>query len=308
MPPADYLLVEGAKQLTFEGDNDDARFSPNEDRVIFISRKRPSHPNTQAYEIHLARNSERRITYQDGEIRHPTYTADNRIIYASTTDEIKESLAESRKISAVVDFPPTEIYQSDLYGNDIHRLTDHPGYDAEAIPVANKFLFYTSFREGHLGIYKYDLKSKVSVAFLAERGKNFWSPTLSSDYQHLAWLEKDLSSPSVRMMWMSLKDMKGQKLKEEAFEIRDLRFVPKSPHGTYQLIYSVRKNNKPFQIEIFDIEKACTQVVFSGLDSLYQPVMSARQPAQVLFTRALKDSRQVYLVPFPQDLRCLPSP
>src|SRR5688572_8848737 len=79
--PPDYLLLEGVKQLTFEGDNDSPRFSPDGQRIIYISRSRISHRNTQVYEMDLSQNKERRVTFQDGEIRGPTYITNDTILY-----------------------------------------------------------------------------------------------------------------------------------------------------------------------------------------------------------------------------------
>jgi Tol biopolymer transport system component len=307
-PPRDYLLLKGARQLTFEGNNDSPSFSPHGDKIIFVSHARASHRNSQVYEIELLRNKERRITFQDGEVLNPIYVDDDEIIYSSTTDEIKESIAEMLGPNAFTkERPPTELYQSDLFGNDIERLTNFPGYDDQAVYIPEKkpFLIFTSYRGGLLGIFKYDYRFKNASLFLVEKGRDRWSPTVSSDFKYIAWLEKDLDKKTNSMMLSPLKDLKPRVLKQENYDLRDLHFI----HNSSKLIYSAKSKNDPlFHIELFDFQKNCTQVVFSGQDSLIQPSYSPGSPDRVVFTRVLKDSQQIYLVDVPNDLGpCLES-
>ena len=307
-PPQDYLLLKGARQLTFEGANDSPRFSPGGDRLLFLSSQRSSHSNTQVYEFEILRNNERRITFQDGEIRNPSYVGDDQIMYASTTDEIKENIEPNMGAkNAALERPPTELYQSDLYGNEILRLTFFPGYDDEAIdvPGPRPYLLFTSFRNNLLGIYKYDLKTKSSSPLLVEKDRDKFSPTISTDHKNLAWIEKDLEKKTYALLISPLKSLKPRILKQDQMEWRDLHFT----YDGTQLIYSAqRKNENVFHIEIYDFEKKCTQIVFSGLDSLIQPSYSPGSPNRVIFTRVMKNTRQIYLVDIPPDLGpCLES-
>ncbi len=300
--------MKGARQLTFEGVNDSPRFSAGGDRMLFISSQRPAHKNTQVYEFEILRNSERRITFQDGEIRNPFYLSAAQILYASTTDEIKENIAPTLSAkNTSPERPPTELYQSDLYGNEILRLTYFPGYDDEAIYFSEPkpYLLFTSFRNNLLGIYKYDFKSRSSTPFLVEKDRDKFSPAVSADHKNLAWIEKDLEKKTYALMISPLKNLKPKVLKQDQMEWRDLRFTS----GGSQLIYSAqRKNENVFHIEIYDFEKNCTQIVFSGLDSLIQPSYSPGTPNQVIFTRVMKNTRQIYLVDIPFDLGpCLES-
>ncbi len=296
------MLLKGARQLTFEGANDSPRFSPGGDRILFISSQRASHKNTQVYEFELLRNNERRITFQDGEIRNPSYLDNDRVMYASTTDEIKETLApDLAGKNSTLEKPPTELYQSDLFGNEILRLTFYPGYDDEAIDVLGPkpYLLFTSFRNNILGIYKYDTKGKSSSPFLVEKDREKFSPSISADQKNLAWIEKNIEKKSYALMMSPLKNLKPRILKQDQVEWRDLSFTDA---GT-KLIYSAqRKGDSLFHLEIYDFEKNCTQIVFSGLDSLVQPSYSPGSPNRVAFTRVMKNTRQIYLVDIPSNL------
>jgi Tol biopolymer transport system component len=298
-PPQDYLLIKGVKQITFEGQNDSPQFSNDGTRMLFVSRSRLHHKNTQIYEMNLQRNKERRITFQDGQVRNPIYISDNSIIYASNTDEIKENLTEDGVIADVKDYPPLDLYESDLYGNDIERLTHSAGYDDEPnyIPEPRPHLLFTSKRNENLGIFKYDFKTKATTPVLFEKGKDRWSPAISNSPRQMVWLEKDSGKQKTRIMMAALKDLKPKVLKDEEHEFADLHFIPNST----QIIYSVkRKGQVLFQIEAYDYEKKCTQVVFSGADSLIQPAID-RTGTNIAFTRVINETRQVYMVELPKN-------
>src|SRR5690349_15083267 len=56
------------RPLTNVGENIEAYFSPDGTRLIYRSEKRPEHMHPQLYELELATNKERRVTFQDGEV------------------------------------------------------------------------------------------------------------------------------------------------------------------------------------------------------------------------------------------------
>ena len=301
-PPQDFLLLKGARQLTFEGSNDSPHFSRDGDKILFTSSQRASHKNTQVYEFVILRNTERRITFQDGEVKNPAYIDSDQIVYASTTDEIKENLTEliNSNTSSLAK-PSSELYQSDLYGNEIVRLTFSTGYDNEALYFSNakSFFLFTSFRNHILGIFKYDVKTKNITPFLVEKDLERWSPTASLDQKNLAWLERNPEKKTYSLMLSPLKNLKPRILKQTEAEWRDLQFIPYKN----KLIYSAKnKGETNYHIELFDFEKNCTQIVFSGLDSLIQPSFSTGSPDRMAFTRVMKQSRQIYLVDVPSDL------
>src|SRR4051812_19915888 len=60
-------LEKNLVQLTFEGDNGEGYFSPDGAKLIFQSKLRPSHKNSQIYILDLKSKRERRINYNDGD-------------------------------------------------------------------------------------------------------------------------------------------------------------------------------------------------------------------------------------------------
>lgn len=169
-PPDNYHPATG-NSLTSDGENWAGSFSPDGKKILFLSRHRFQHEQSQVYEMDLIHLRQKRITYQDGENSSPHYDPSGQfIIYASTTDETKEDPSLIRQALERIqlkdsenhlDSPPTtpssetkegpalpnlfsaspvspewfltpfELYRSTTLGSHIERLTTSKGYDAE---------------------------------------------------------------------------------------------------------------------------------------------------------------------------------
>ncbi|WII72426.1 hypothetical protein QJS83_00910 [Bdellovibrio sp. 22V] len=297
----DFLLAKGTKQVTFLGDNDHPRFSEDATRILYVSRNRGSHKGAQIYEMDLNKNKERRVTFSDGDAFDAVYVSESEILYASTTDEIKESPLLNKTFNK--EFPPSDLYMSDAYGNNILRLTQQPGFDGEPLflPHATRPSIYFTSRRGDLaGIYKLDLKQVPVSLISAQKEKEKRFPAATPDQTRLAWVEKDLKSEEQSLVLFKLKGKIPFVLKSGEGQYRELFFAPRPP---LRLFYSVlRKGEKQYQIEVYDIEKQCTQVVFKGKDSLFSPVISSENPERMAFARSFQDKRQIYIAPVPTDL------
>lgn len=298
---SDYLLTKGSKQITFLGDNDHPRFSADGTRLLYTSKSRSAHKGAQIYEIDLGKNKERRVTFSDGDAFDASYVGDSEIIYASTTDEIKESPLLNKSFNG--DFPPADLYMSDLYGTDILRLTQQPGFDGEALFVqhaSKPYMLFTSRRGDLLGIYRLDLKHLPVSLISAEKDKEKRYPAVTPDKLQLAWVEKNLKSEEQSLVLFKLKEKIPFVLKSGEGAYRDLFFAPKPP---LRLFYSVvRKGEKHPQIEVYNLEKQCTQVVFKGADPLSAPALSNETSERLAFVRSFQDKRQIYIAPLPADL------
>lgn len=297
---SDFLLGKNTKQLTFQGDNERPRFSADGEKIIFASRSRPHHKQAQIYEFNLKKNTERRVSFSDGDAFDPIYVGEDAILYASTTDEIKENPLKNFDKG----LPPSELYMSDVYGGDILRLTTQPGYDGEGAYVyhpSKPFIVFSSRRGEINGIYRLDLKNMPVSFFNVEKGKSKRSPAVTTDGHSVAWIETDLESSEQKLMMAPLNG-NGKKtpvmLKEKEGQYRDLFFGP-SPMP--KLYYSIlRKGEKRYQLEAYDIEQKCTRVLFKGADSLFFPVISDQ--GRFIFVREFQDKKQIYMVDLPTDL------
>lgn len=297
----DYLLAKGSQQLTFFGDNDHPRFSADGKKILFTSQARPEHKGAQIYELEIDKNKLRRVTYSDGDAFDATYVSDSEILYASTTDEIKESPILNKNFSK--ESPPAELYMSDLYGTDILRLTYQPGYDGEGLFVSHfsrPAIYFTTRRGDVVGIYRMDLKNLPVTVIGSEMGHEKRFPTVTSDGLLMAFVDKDLKTSEQVVKVLDLKTRVATVIKKNDGVYRDLQFAPQSPA---RLFYSVlRKGEVHYQIEVYDLEKKCTQVVFKGKDSLVAPTVSATKPEKMAFARLIEDKKQIYILSLPTDL------
>ncbi|WP_413585429.1 hypothetical protein [Bdellovibrio sp. HCB274] len=302
----DFLLQKNVKQVTFQGDNERPRFSANGTRLIYSSHHRGNRKDLQVYETDLIRNKERRVTFSDGAAFDADYINDMEIIYASTTDEIKESPFLNRNPDK--DFPPADLYLSDRFGSDILRVTLQPGFDAEAfmLPHPTKpSVIFTSRRGDVTGIYRLDLKSRFVSLLASETGKDRRYPTLAPEKSRVAFKETNLESKQQSLQLVDLHTKQTALLKSGEGHYRDLFFAPRPPS---RLFYSIlRKGDKKYQIEVYNLETKCTQVVFKGKDDLLYPAVSNESVERLAFTRTVQEKKQIYLVNLPEDLGpCLP--
>lgn len=194
--------LQGPTQLTFVGDNGESYFSPDGKKLLFQSKLRPEHANSQIYMYDLETKKETRINHNDGDDTCSYFSPDGkRIIYASTTDEIKErprpsptpTTGEPKKYEWK--FQDYEIYSANPDGSDIKRLTKSKGYDAEGVfsPDGKKIIF-TSIRTGDLELYTMD-----------SDGKNVKRLTNKKGYDGGAFISPDGKS----IVWRGFHDDKG---------------------------------------------------------------------------------------------------
>lgn len=304
----DYLLNKGTQQITFLGDNDHPRFSADNQRLLYQSRLRNSHRGWQIYEMDLEKKKDRRITFSDGDAFDAIYVGEQEILYSSTTDEIKEGPLVNRTFDK--DYPPADIYMSDVYGSEIVRLSRQPGYDGELTFLAHSqkpAIFFTSRRGELLGIYRLDLQKLPVSLVSAEKDKSKRYPALTPKQESLAWVEKDLKTNVESLVSFKIKSKVPVVLKSGEGEYRDLYFAPRAPE---RLFYSIlRKGEKKHQLEVYNIETNCTQVVFKGADSLFSPTVSDSNTERLAFSRLFQDKKQIYSVILPADLGpCLETP
>ena len=296
---SDFLASPGSKQLTFWGDNMRPRFSADGEKIIFSSRGRTHHKQTQVYELLWKKNLERRVTFSDGDAFTPSYAEGDGILYASTTDEIKESPLQNKNFNK--DMPPSELYQSDAYGTEINRLTLQPGYDAEPLWwkwQSREFVFFSSHRGELRGLYRMDLKTQQTIFISVEKNKDKHSPALTSDGKSLAWIETDLTKKSQSLVLATNLGKNPVVLKEGEGLYDDLFFSPDMPAKLYYSV--VRKGDKKSQLEVYDLENKCTRVIFKSTDSLASPVVSKQN--KLAFTRDFQGKKQIYIADIPADL------
>ena len=186
------LLYEGEKhlsnmrQLTFGGDNAEAYFSSDGKKIVFQARnKAEGRYCDQIYWASLDDFNPKRISNGTGRTTCAYFLpGDTLILYASTHlgDTSCAPDPPRKKGDPYIwrIYSSFDIFISDLNGNIKKRLSNTPGYDAEATvsPKGDKIVF-TSVRSGDLELYTMNLDGsgvKQITHELGYDGGAFFSP------------------------------------------------------------------------------------------------------------------------------------
>lgn len=160
---ADALIREGEGhfrhlwQLTFGGQNAEGYFSGDGTKLILQST-RGDWPCDQMYVLDLKSGATTRVSTGRGRCTCGYfYDHDRRILFASThldSDSCPPRPDYSKGYVWAVS-PGYDLFTAKPDGSDLQRLTDHPGYDAEAtLSTDGQWILFTSLREGDLDLYK----------------------------------------------------------------------------------------------------------------------------------------------------------
>jgi Tol biopolymer transport system component len=173
------------RQLTFGGENAEAYFSPDGTKLIYQSTPSGAACDQQ-YVMDLVTGETKRVSSGKGRTTcgYFRFPRGDRIVYASTEAAAAECPPPPDRSKGYV----WAVYESfDLYeampdGSQPRRLTQTPGYDAEATwcPKGGKLVF-TSARDGDLDLY--ELSESGTVKRLTNTpgydGGAFYSPDCS---------------------------------------------------------------------------------------------------------------------------------
>src|SRR4029077_17542959 len=178
--------LRNVRQLTFGGQNAEAYFSPD-DRQLIFQHQGSDVPCDQIYTIP--------VTTPDGKPAQPKlvstgkgrttcsyfFPAGDRILFSSTHAASAECPPKPDYSKGYVwpIYSTYDIYTAKPDGSDLHRLTQTPGYDAEAtISRDGKTIVFTSTRNGDLDIYAMDADGSQVRQLTHELGYDggpFWS-------------------------------------------------------------------------------------------------------------------------------------
>lgn len=179
------------KQLTFGGQNAEAYFSFDDTRLVFQAIPRGSDKQCdQIYLMDTDGGGKQLLSTGNGITTCSFFYPDGEhILYASTHEGNKNcpppaDFSEGYTWRLEKDY---DIYKADLNGNIVAKLTDEPGYDAEAVisPTADKIVF-TSVRSGDLELWTMDLDGGNLKQITNEPGYDggaFFSP----DGKKIVW-------------------------------------------------------------------------------------------------------------------------
>ena len=182
------LQVEGEKhlknikQISFGGENAEAYFSSDGKKLIFQS-KRDAMPCDQIFSMNIDGSNVKRVSNGEGRTTCSYFLkGGKKVIYASTFMGKKECPPNPDFSKGYVwaIYPDYDIFVANADGTKIKKLTDSPGYDAEAtVSPDGKKIIFTSERDGDLELYSMDISGKNVKRLTNEPGYDggaFFSP------------------------------------------------------------------------------------------------------------------------------------
>jgi Tol biopolymer transport system component len=213
------------RQLTFGGNNAEAYFSPDGQRLIFQRQERVDAGCDQEYTMKVDGSDVRRVSNGEGRTTCGYwYDGGRRILYSSTFEHGPECPPPAdRSHGYVWPLNNLEIYTARPDGSDLVRLTRNDVYDAEAtVSPDGRRIVFTSTRDGDIELYTMNLDGS-DVRRVTRRvgydGGAFFSPdgkllvwraaypetaADSADYQGL--LARNLVRPTRLELWVANAD------------------------------------------------------------------------------------------------------
>ena len=287
------------KQLTFGGDNAEAYWSFDDKKIVFQSNNpKWSLKCDQMFVADFNKSFENEIPNMvstgKGRTTCSYFLPNNNIIYASTHEFDHLCPETPLRVDGNYVWPiynTYDIYEADTNGNIIKKLTDSPGYDAEATvsPKGDKIVF-TSDRSGDLELYTMntDGSDVKQITFdLGYDGGAFFSPDGSKiifrasrpigeeeqkKYKDL--LSKGLVQPTNMELFICNSD--GSELRQLTF-LGNANWSPFFHPSGNKVLFSSNYNSEqgfPFNIYSIDIDgKNLKQVTFGEMFDSF-PVFS----------------------------------
>ena len=312
-----------ARAITSVGENRAPKFSPDGSKILFLSAARPSHKQTQVYELDLTRMTERRVTFHDGDDEGASWAAAGKITYSSVTDEMKEgrfarqtqsglrSLESHRNRAKRNSHDPRptggDIYLQRLDGRDIERLTSNPGADvsptANLTATKNPKIVFVSSRDGDPRLYLYDGSSTKPVS----RGGDS-APAYAADGKSLAW-ERSIKSGDAKESAAQTQIVMTENLKS-ATPLTSPGFIDRSPSWSPKadaVIFSSNRGGKNLDLYLIDRNGSCLKRLTQTTTDLSFPAISP-DGTKIAFSSRASGQYQIYLMDNKSaDLPCLGS-
>ena len=145
------------KQLTFEGENAEAYWSPDGSMLVFQSSPPSNLGCDQIYTLDPRTGEKKLVSTNLGRTTCSYfYPGGNRILYSSTHHFSPACPAPPDRSRGYVwpVYPSYDVFVADADGSNLRQLTNSFGYDAEATfsPTGHRIIF-TSLRDGDLDLY-----------------------------------------------------------------------------------------------------------------------------------------------------------
>src|SRR5213594_1713751 len=172
-PHAKEVHLRNIRQLTFGGENAEAYFSLDGQKIIFQSTREP-YKCDQIFTMNRDGSNVKLVSTGKGRTSCGYFTPDGkRIIYASTHLGSPDCPPPADRSEGYVwaIYRTFDIFSAKTDGTDLKRLTTSDGYDAEGtISPDGKKIVFTSARNGDLEIYDMNLDGSQQRRLTNELG------------------------------------------------------------------------------------------------------------------------------------------
>ena len=186
--------LSNIRQLTFGGENAEAYFARDGRRLIFQST-RDGRECDQQYAMDIDGSNVRRVSTGEGRTTCGFFMPDGRhIVYASTHLGGKACPPRPDFSRGYVwpIYDSYDIFRARPDGSGLTRITDAPGYDAEATVAPDGTIVFTSTRDGDMEIYTMRADGS-DVKRLTNRPGPDGGPFFSYDGSLIIWRGKAIT-------------------------------------------------------------------------------------------------------------------
>lgn len=196
--------LQGVKQLTTEGDNGEAYFSSDGNRLIFQSN-RNGYKCDKIWVMNIDGSEKRMVSPQRG--AHTCsffFPGDKKIVFASTSHLAGECPRKTKHQTGpgyVWPLYPFDIFTARADGSELKRLTTNPKYDAEPIISSDGTrIVFGSQREGDFDIYIMN-SDGGNIQRLTDREGYDGGPWFSPDGKKIVWRAWHPKTDKERAQW-----------------------------------------------------------------------------------------------------------
>lgn len=197
--------LKNVRQLTFGGENAEAYFNVEGTELIFQST-RDDYQCDQIFTMDLNGENIKLVSTGKGATTCSFYIpGTDEVIWCSTHDHAPECPPKpDRALGYVWGLSEFDVYRSKADGSELRRLTDTPGYDAEAaVSPDGKEIVWTSGRDGDLELYKMNIDGS-NVQRLTWTVGYDGGPFFSPDGKHIIYRAFHPASPYELAQWNHL--------------------------------------------------------------------------------------------------------
>lgn len=191
--------LKSVRQLTHGGQNAEAYWSPDGKKLVFQSTREP-YQCDQIFRMNADGSDQKLVSTGKGRTTCAYYLKDNKHIVYASTHEAGESCPpppDRSKGYLWGVFPGYELYLANEDGKIVKKLTNMPGYDAEAtVNFKTGRIIYTSLESGDLDLWTMNQDGTGRSRITSERGYD-GGAVFSRDGKQIVWRANHPQTPAL---------------------------------------------------------------------------------------------------------------